>query len=148
MNAMDEYRDRIDDLSMEIIREYYSEEFKELQDIWQKNYELYKKSYGDTERAEKYVDNQMMDLKSRLGNRILSECRTASYDMQRRTEQIHQSKKLDSRNTAIRAKLNARKDFSRAAANLRKFARKDIDSMKNQAIYERLSKQNDMEELK
>lgn len=146
MNAMDEYRDIIDDISMEIIKEYYSEEYRELQGIWKENYELYKNSYGDTERADKYIDNQVKDLKSRLGNRILSECRAVSFDMQRRSEQIHQSKQLDSKHAAARAKLNARRDFSRAAANLRKFARKDMESMKNQAIYNRLNKETDIED--
>lgn len=137
MNAINDQRELIDRISMHIVAEFYSEEYEELKAIWKGNYEAYSNAYGNTDRANQYVDKQIEDLKSRLGNRVLNECKSISYEMEKKAEK---HKEAQGKCKSFFHNGNA---FSKAAMHLKQAIRKDIESMKNQAMYERMIREEE-----
>lgn len=153
-NAMKDYRPQIDNISKMFIEKYYKDDFKELEDLLQKQQDIYEKTYGkpkDSARRNAYKENKIQDLYARMGNSILSSCR--QYDNQQTIEkiQLHQQNraKVKEKNSVqhgkAAAKLKTQRNAAIALYELKKTLRKDLESEKNQAVYERLQRETDRE---
>lgn len=141
MSAMDGYRDEIDQISKLFIETYFKEEYMELKEALDSLSKKYANSYGDSKRGTDYAEEKEKDLYYRLGNSILSECRNVRKAQRKaRLDYLHKEPNGN-------LKLNGKSEtaiFSKAIYNLKKALHKDIESIKNQAAYERLQKENEI----
>ena len=71
----------IDNISINYLEKYHSDEFKELRERINTQEEVYKQAYGDSKKD--YGKNKMKDLYTRLGNAILKEIK--KYDNELKT---------------------------------------------------------------
>lgn len=128
MNAMQPFRESIDDLSWMFIERYYKSDYDEFRLLLQELSEDYKESYGNSKMGTDFYDQKHEELFYRLGNAILNECRTVRKEQLQK--QQHESVKT---NTRIYSRYNSRRLFF----DLKNVFRKNIESLKNQAAYER-----------
>ncbi len=127
MNAMKPYRTQIDELSDIFIQRYFKEDYKEFMRLTEELSDSYTDSYGDSKKGNSFLEQKRNDLYSRLGNAILKECKEI------RKEQQQQNIPKN-----IKGRSYSRYNAKRILFDLRNIFRKDIESLKNQAAYERL----------
>ncbi|MCP3763740.1 relaxase MobL [Domibacillus sp. A3M-37] len=81
MNGIQNVRPEIDKLTDMYIQKHFKNEFKEFEKQLDKEVELYKRTYGDTKKAEQYKETKMDDLHKRMGNTILKEVKKYDYEL-------------------------------------------------------------------
>lgn len=134
MNAMQPFKNDIDNLSTMILNRFYENDINILKSILIDIDDRYKTTYGESKtRSSSFMENKINDLYYRLGNAILTECRNIEIN---RRKHIQQQMK----NTKAYSNFLLNKGIS----NLRNVFYKNINSIKNQAIYER-NRQEEME---
>ena len=74
-NAMDSYRSKIDHISDMILKKYFEEDLKDLDKILDNISKQYAAAYGDSRQGSDFKKGKKDDLRYRMGNAILSECR-------------------------------------------------------------------------
>ncbi len=131
-NIMQPYRQQIDRLTEEMLKRYYPKEYEQFIGLVTEVSEKYERAFGQDDYAEKKIE----DLYARFGNAILSECR--KIEMQRRD--------FAQKNGETLSRLYIRRHVNGAMSALRKALKKDIDSLKNQAKYEKLQREAEMED--
>lgn len=135
-NAMKSYKTEIDNLSKLIITKNFTSEINELQDLLNQKADIYKKAYGDSGRN--YATGKMDELYSRLGNTILRECtKIIKYGTENPTARV------DYQNEKINFSVNriSGQQLRTSISQLRRAFGKDIESMKNEAKYLELARE-------
>ena len=146
---MTDKREQIDEITDMFISGNCSKEFAEFEKLIGEQSEVYKRAYGDTEAADKYYDNKMKDMYARMGNTVLKQCKQLDFDENggRKSTQLEQSTNIS--RAAVPSGTgqtgNVSAALSRAASALKKAMKKDFDSVKNQAAYDRLMEEQDRE---
>lgn len=134
MNAIVNVRPEIDKLTDMYIEKYFKNEFKEFKKELEKEVEVYRRSYGDNSKAEKYRETKMNDLYTRMGNTILKEVK--KYDN-------------DIKTTSINTKQNKLQKFkqNRSVNNfihhMNREMKNDIQHYKNQRAFEELVREQE-----
>jgi putative uncharacterized protein (fragment) len=146
MNILESIRADIDELTDWFISNNYNKEFKSLKDELNSIEYKYAQSYGNSYKQGKFTNEKIDELYSRFGNAILSECKKLSEPNPiNGTLDISTSKKnaiLSDLKYNIKGSLF---DMSKALNTLKKSLKKDIQSLKNQAIYEYNEKMAELE---
>jgi hypothetical protein len=75
MNAMNPYRDRIDDIASEYIESYAKPDYEELLSLLERQEKYYEAAYGKRKPGananKSFTETRLQDLRSRMGNTIL-----------------------------------------------------------------------------
>ena len=132
-NAMDLYRSQIDYISDMILKNYFEEDLKDLDKILDNISKQYAAAYGDSRQGSDFKKGKEKDLRYRMGNAVLSECRRIERNARMQKNGRQRGRPLLKTGALYRNKYVV----SRALNSLRKIAYKNIQSMKNQAAYER-----------
>ena len=133
-NAMKPFHNKIDRISDMIIKRYCSKDLKDLDDILDSVSKRYEGAYGDRKKGNDFKKNKMEDLRYRMGNAVLEECRKAKKI--KKTAALKQKKRSRMKRGSVK-KYQNRYAVSRALNSLRNIAYKNIQNIKNQAAYER-----------
>lgn len=132
-NAMDLYRSQIDYISDMILKNYFEEDLKDLDKILDNISKQYAAAYGESTQGADFKKGKEKDLRYRMGNAVLSECRKIERNARMQKNGRQRGRPLLKTGALYRNKYVV----SRALNSLRKIAYKNIQSMKNQAAYER-----------
>lgn len=132
-NAMDSYRSKIDHISDMILKNYFEEDLKDLDKILDNISKQYAAAYGESKQGADFKKGKEKDLRYRMGNAVLSECRKIERNARMQKNGRQRGRPLLKTGALYRNKYVV----SRALNSLRKIAYKNIQSMKNQAAYER-----------
>lgn len=132
-NAMDSYRSKIDHISDMILKKYFEEDLKDLDKILDNISKQYAAAYGESKQGADFKKGKEKDLRYRMGNAVLSECRKIERNARMQKNGRQRGRPLLKTGALYRNKYVV----SRALNSLRKIAYKNIQSMKNQAAYER-----------
>lgn len=132
-NAMDLYRSQIDYISDMILKNYFGEDLKDLDKILDNISKQYAAAYGESKQGADFKKGKEKDLRYRMGNAVLSECRKIERNARMQKNGRQRGRPLLKTGALYRNKYVV----SRALNSLRKIAYKNIQSMKNQAAYER-----------
>ena len=132
-NAMDLYRSQIDYISDMILKYYFEEDLKDLDKILDNISKQYAAAYGESKQGADFKKGKEKDLRYRMGNAVLSECRKIERNARMQKNGRQRGRPLLKTGALYRNKYVV----SRALNSLRKIAYKNIQSMKNQAAYER-----------
>lgn len=132
-NAMDLYRSQIDYISDMILKNYFEEDLKDLDEILDNISKQYAAAYGESKQGADFKKGKEKDLRYRMGNAVLSECRKIERNARMQKNGRQRGRPLLKTGALYRNKYVV----SRALNSLRKIAYKNIQSMKNQAAYER-----------
>ena len=132
-NAMDLYRSQIDYISDMILKNYFEEDLKDLDKILDNISKQYAAAYGESKQGADFKKGKEKDLRDRMGNAVLSECRKIERNARMQKNGRQRGRPLLKTGALYRNKYVV----SRALNSLRKIAYKNIQSMKNQAAYER-----------
>lgn len=129
MNALAEARPYIDNITEWLLENHFKSEIKELELMLDELDHEYVKSYGSADYvAGTFKQNQMNDLYSRIGNNILKE----ALAMQESEFKFSSSDRYTGK-----VRLTPLSDLFFSFKKLKKATRKNVSSIKNQAIYER-----------
>lgn len=145
MNAMKPYREDIDALSRLFLETYFPEEFQEYRKLASELSGKYMRSYGGSEYGERYEESKLQDLYARMGNAILEECRQVRWK-ERKMEQHPEYFLFQGERAEWKEGLQKRERshaLQRACFFLSRIFRKDLQSLKNQAAYERLRQEEE-----
>lgn len=148
-NLGNQNRKYLDELSRLYIKKFHKEDFERFRENVKKQQDKYEKAYGKGEKIiNRYAENKEKELYNRLGNAILKEMK--AYDKRLATEE-HQGKGFDRR--LVNDKLSGDLDnkmladhnirfglhtVGHAMDRINKAFRKNFQSMKNLAEYEKL----------
>lgn len=135
MNAISHVRPEIDQLTTLYIQKHFKEEFKEFQKQLDKEVEVHKRMYGNSANSERYRETKMTDLYTRMGNTILKE--VSEYD--------RLQKELTRKRNKKPSKLIVQRDLNRAVFLVNRYAKADLESVKNQRAYEELQREQEHE---
>lgn len=135
MNGIANVRQEIDKLTTMYIERNFKNEFKDFKNQLDKEVNLYKKTYGNSEKAERYRENKMKDLYTRMGNTVLKEVK--EYDKKLNAPV---TKKTNDRTSAFKAK----RDLNKIMFMMNRHMNDDIQSFKNQRAYEQLQREQEM----
>lgn len=141
-NAMKEYREAIDHLSMGLIEKYFSEEYKELKKTLQEADEAYISIYGEGKR--KFSDGHLEDLKKRMGNAVLQQA--VDYKKEQRMAnrvQMHLNRDAKQDTGSTKNSFMAHRHISQMRKSVQLALGKSRDNLKNQAAYRRLLEEMD-----
>lgn len=145
MNAMQSYRPQIDALSDKILQTYFKDDIAELLKILKKADTGYQYAYGKTGKS--YETSKIDELHEKLGNAILKEGRTLIADGKKAFYKNSMSTHYEDKNDFIENFLKSSnpgglQKIDRAMTLINRAFYRNINNMKNQAIYQRL--QNEM----
>lgn len=133
MNAISHVRPEIDQLTTLYIQQHFKEEFKEFQKQLDKEVDVHKRMYGNAANSDRYRETKMTDLYTRMGNTILKE--VSEYD--------RQQKELARKRNKKPSKLIVQRDLNRAVFLVNRYAKADLESVKNQHAYEELQREQE-----
>ena len=138
MHALDDVRNEIDAITDWILENEYHEEYEEFVELIEKLDAEYEKSYGSNDYQKNgFKENKVNELYSRIGNVILKEALNIA-----KNEDIVKAKRVNMRNkfkntNAFHTKITPVSDLYFSLKKVKRVTRDNIDSLKNQAIYER-----------
>ncbi len=147
-NAMKKVRPNIDELTQQLIEKYAADDFEELMELLKKQEKIYLRAYGGGEDgSSNYIENRLKELKTRAGNTIIGRIR--DYDSKIRAEEFRKRKSADGTEKQKRKAYRKKNDnlLRKSVYELRRLMKKDIESMKNQAAFERLQAEIEEEEI-
>lgn len=129
-NAMKPYISHIDDISDIVIEKYFKDDMEELNSMLEDISGKYEAAYGSNKNGRRFKENKITDMYYRMGNAVLTECRKIEHEKRKKVF------KDKAKNTGkIRTRTYTGAALNSAVNTLKKVFRKDIQSMKNQAIY-------------
>lgn len=135
MNALKEVRPEIDKLTTLYIEKNFKTEFNDFQKELEKEVEIHKQMYGNSEKSENYRETKITDLYTRMGNTILKEAN--AYDGKQK-ERVRKSNKKPSA-------FFVQRDLNKAVYLVNRFAKDDWEKAKNQKAYEELQREQEHE---
>lgn len=134
MNAIADVRPELDKLTNMYIEKNFKKEFEDFKIQLNKEVEVYKKTYGNESKAERYRETKMNDMYTRMGNAILSEVK--EFDKKKN----HVPRKNEVINTFY-----VRKEMNNSMYVLNRYMKDDLQSMKNQRAFEELQREQEYE---
>lgn len=134
MNGISNVRPEIDKLTTMYLEKNFKTEFKEFKDQLDKEVDLFKKTYGDSKKAEQFKETKMDDLYTRMGNTILKEVK--EYDKKQK-ELPRKEGKVNS--------FHFKRALNNTVYHMNRYMKDDLQSMKNQRAYEELQRQQEYE---
>jgi hypothetical protein len=136
--VMTDKREQINEITKMFIAGNCANEFAQFEKLVAKQAEVYKRAYGDTDRANKYVDNKMADMYTRMGNVILKQCKQHGAEE-------HSGGTKNAQPVRFHGNPGRSSGVSTAVAQtlytLKKAMKKEFDSIKNQAAYDRITRE-------
>ena len=134
MNGISNVRPEIDKLTTMYLEKNFKTEFKEFKDQLDKEVNLFKKTYGDSKKAERYKETKMDDLYTRMGNTILKEVK--EYDKKQ--------KELPKKEGKVNS-FHFKRALNNTVYHMNRYMKDDLQSMKNQRAYEELQREQEYE---
>lgn len=134
MNAIADVRPELDKLTNMYIEKNFKKEFEDFKIQLNKEVEVYKKTYGNESKADRYRETKMKDMYTRMGNAILSEVK--EFDKKKN----HIPRKNEVINTFY-----VRKEMNNSMYLLNRYMKDDLQSMKNQRAFEELQREQEHE---
>lgn len=133
MNGIQSVRPEINKLTDMYIQKHFKQDFQAFQKQLEKEVEFYKRTYGDTKKAEQYRHTKMNDLYTRMGNTLLKEIK--QYDYSETT--VHQPKTSN--------KLLKSRELNNVMYRVSRYMNDDLQHLKNQRSYEQLQHEQEIE---
>jgi hypothetical protein len=165
MNAMGPYRETIDRISDLYIEEYAKEDYAELLSLLDRRDKYYKTVYGKTEKS--FKENHLKSLKERMGNSILKKAAECEKERRNRDNRETDPNPDFKKNVSATENNERPRIIPPAGASqrvhsgfgirvspasgaytlyaLKRLLRKDIQSAKNLAAYDRMRRQAEQE---
>lgn len=134
MNAINNVRPEINKLTDMYIEKNLKKEFKDFENQLNKEVEIYKKTYGNDSKAERYRETKMKDMYTRMGNAILSEVR--EFDKKKNY--------VPRKNKGINT-FYIRKEMNNSMYLLNRYMKDNLQNMKNQRAFEELQHEQEYE---
>lgn len=134
MNGISDVKPEIDKLTTMYLDKNFKSEFKEFKEQLDKEVELFKKTYGDSKKAERYKETKINDLYTRMGNTILKEVK--AYD-QKQNDFPRKEGKVNS--------FHFKRALNNSVYLMDRYMNDDLQSMKNQRVYEELQREQEYE---
>lgn len=134
MNGISNVRPEIDKLTTMYLEKNFKTEFKEFKNQLDKEVDLFKKTYGDSKKAERYKETKMNDLYTRMGNTILKEVK--EYD-KKQNDFPRKDGKVNS--------FYFKRALNNSVYLMNRYMKDDLQSMKNQRAYEELQREQEYE---
>ena len=136
MNAMTNLRPEINQLTDLYIQKHFKEEFETFKKDLDKEVQLYKRTYGDASRAEKYRETKMNDLYKRCGNTLLQEMKV--YERKINQTQVARKRSLQQTNFQTNRAAN------QVLYRMNRLMGQNIEHIKNQREFERFEYEQEM----
>ncbi|WP_236636114.1 relaxase MobL, partial [Exiguobacterium sp. SH5S13] len=133
MNGMQPLRESLDRLTDSYIDIHFKSEFQAFNERLEQEVSFHRRSYGDTEKAERYRTTKRQDLYTRMGNAILSEMRDLSK------EQTTCEKNEDPKHPVRRA-FKQQKLFNESLYRIERHMNDEFEHLKNQRAFEQLER--------
>lgn len=133
MNGMQPLRESLDRLTDRYIAIHFKAEFQAFNERLEQEVSFHRRSYGDTEKAERYRMTKRQDLYTRMGNAILSEMRDLSK------EQMALKKNAPKKHPVRRA-FNQQKNFNESLHRIDRHMNDEFEHLKNQRAFEQLER--------
>lgn len=133
--AMQPYLPDLKKLCDDFINIYCAADYRELVSVLDEVSEKYYRAYGDSKiyadkvQVDRFKNSKIDDMYYRLGNAILKECRELAKD--ERAALVSKNKTSNAANTH-----HSKYIINRAVSSISRTFKKDIESIKNQIIYE------------
>ena len=133
MNGMQPLHESIDRLTDSYIDIHFKSEFQAFNEWLEQEVSFHRRSYSDTEKAERYRTTKRQDLYTRMGNAILSEMRDLS------NEQAKFEKNGDSKHP-VRFAFKLQKIFNESLYRIERHMNDEFEHLKNQRAFEKLER--------
>lgn len=133
MNGMQPLRESLDRLTDRYIAIHFKAEFQAFNERLEQEVSFHRRSYGDTEKAERYRMTKRQDLYTRMGNAILSEMRDLSKE-----QAI--CEKNEARKHPVRRAFNQQKNFNESLHRIERHMNDEFEHLKNQRAFEQLER--------
>ncbi|WP_074037999.1 MobP2 family relaxase [Exiguobacterium profundum] len=133
MNGMQPLRESLDCLTDRYIDIHFKQEFQAFNERLEQEVSFHRRSYGDTEKAERYRMTKRQDLYTRMGNVILSEMRDLSKEQTvvgKNRAPIH----------PVRRAFNQQKIFTESLYRIERHMNDEFEQLKNQRAFEQLER--------
>lgn len=146
-------RKAIDDLTTVYLETYCSDEFEEFKRASKELQEKYEVAYGlNSKQAKEFASNKEKDLYTRVGNAILREMKYLDNEISKedwlKLHGEYSKMNMSSVNSAS-SDFSVLQSFNKAMSNMnraiKKFINKDIQSMKNQSVYQQLEQKAELQ---
>jgi len=133
MNGMQPLRESLDRLTDRYIDIHFKSEFQAFNERLEQEVLFHRRSYGDTEKAERYRTTKRQDLYTRMGNAILSEMR----DLSKKQAPF---KKSETPKHPVRRAFNQQKIFNESLYRIERHMNDEFEHLKNQRAFEQLER--------
>ncbi|TCI59090.1 MobP2 family relaxase [Exiguobacterium sp. SH0S2] len=133
MNGMQALRESLDRLTDRYIDIHFKSEFQAFNERLEQEVSFYRRSYGDTEKAERYGTTKRQDLYTRMGNAILFEMRDLSKEQAT-------CEKNESYKHPVRRAFNQQKIFNESLYRIERHMNDEFEHLKNQRAFEQLER--------
>lgn len=142
-NTLSHVKPELDKMSRAYIEKYHKEEFKDLLKKLDKEVEVYKKTYGasDKNRYEDYKKNKIDELYKRMGNAFLQELK--KYDKTLQSNSINSMKNGNASTKSKRQVFKENLGINQVKYGIDRMFNSEYKNWKNQLAYEKL--QQDIE---
>lgn len=136
MNAIANVKPEINKLTDMYIQKHFKNEFKEFEKQLDKEVEVYRKTYGDNSKADRYKEMKIQDLYTRMGNTVLKEVKKYDYE-QRESNKPKPKNKLQ--------KLKQDREVDNVVFLISKEMNNNLQHYKNQRAFEELQREKEIE---
>ena len=139
-NSIRPFRDDIDEISKAFIEKYAQEDFRDLDNMLDIQAVKYERAYGKSNGG--YKENRLKDLRTRMGNTILGQLREYDKEKQKEIYRKKNQKRSERGYKKVKITSSGRKidaTIMSAVNTMKHLLRKDIQSIRNQQLYEKLS---------
>ncbi|TCI50339.1 hypothetical protein EVJ30_12880 [Exiguobacterium sp. SH5S13] len=133
MNGMQPLRESLDRLTDRYIDTYFKQEFQAFNERLEQEVSFHRRSYGDTEKTERYRTTKRQDLYTRMGNAILSEMRDLSKEQAALV-------KSEAPKHPVRRTFKQQKIFNESLYRIERHMSDEFEHLKNQRAYEQLER--------
>ncbi len=133
MNGMQPLRESLDRLTDRYIDIHFKSEFQAFNERLEQEVSFHRRSYGDTEKAERYRRTKRQDLYTRMGNVILSEMRDLSKEQAT-------FEKNGAPKHPVRRAFKQQKIFNESLYRIERHMNDEFEHLKNQRAFEQLER--------
>ncbi|WP_214701397.1 MobP2 family relaxase [Exiguobacterium sp. s57] len=133
MNGMQPLRESLDRLTDRYIDIHFKSEFQAFNERLEQEVSFHRRSYGDTEKAERYRTTKRQDLYTRMGNAILTEMRELAKEQQ-------VNEKSEPIKHPVRRAFKEQKIFNESLYRIERHMNDEFEHLKNQRAFEQLER--------
>lgn len=129
-NSVDEARPYIDEITEIYLETYHKDEMEELRGLLDEQVEINEKLYGSESNYKQYKVNKLNDLKSKMGNAVLTEMRNLKQGKFQQRKKEGNKKTLPSFNYKNKKNRSASYEMNKAIFQLNKALKKSFHEHK------------------